>query len=131
MSATLFTVGYLSSEDVTRLEILLQAHPQALLIDTRLVPRSRWRPQWNRKQLEARYGDQYRYGGQWLGNRHYKRSDLPIVLADADQGIPWLIGLLAQGYILILLCACADYKHCHRKVIFERVQSLLQQQETA
>lgn len=102
----------------------LMASPRALLIDTRYMPHST-HVEWRRKSLEQRYGQRYRWAGQFLGNRNYKGGEIELV--DPATGICGLRKYLDEGYDLVLLCACQDYAQCHRHVI---IDLLLEQMPT-
>jgi len=98
-----------------------------LLIDTRYTPYSRL-PLFRREALEAQYGKRYRWAGKYLGNLNH-RTGGPIKLAQPEIGIPALVRYLTEGYSLVLLCGCASYEQCHRKVIVEAVQHLMPEVE--
>jgi hypothetical protein len=128
---TLATIGYLEPDAQARIDAFV-AHPYAYLVDIRYRPYSRWRPQWNRPTLKARYGRRY---GYWrgLGNVNHQDPKKPIHLLDPELHIQHLAEELARGRSYLLLCACKDYTHCHRKVVYERVLLALggQQSEAA
>jgi hypothetical protein len=94
---------------------------RALLIDTRLTPWCGWDRRWMRAALETRYHQRYQYKGDVLGNIHHDDPNLPITLADAVAGLDWLQRWLERGATLLLLCACAHYERCHRKLIYEQM----------
>jgi uncharacterized protein (DUF488 family) len=123
MTRQLHTLGYAAPDAEQQLATLM-ADPSILLVDIRYNPRSRWRPQWNKKALQAAWGDRYRHV-QALGNVNYRLPDAPIQLLDADAGIQWAGETLQAGYSLILLCACRDYERCHRKTVKELIEAAL------
>lgn len=75
--------------------------------------------------MAHRYGKRYLYKGDVLGNINYDAPDVPIQLANEAQGIPWLVRWVEKGVTLILLCGCANYDTCHRKVIYDNVKAVL------
>ncbi len=125
MTASLATFGYACKTlDVEwELQQVLCVNRRALLVDTRLSPWCRWSMLWQRDRLAARYGEHYRWVGQLLGNVNHDQPGKPIALANEAVGIPLLCRWLEQDITLILLCACADYERCHRKVIYEKVKA--------
>ncbi len=116
-----YPVGYslYGSEDYVK---RLMDSPHMRLIDIRLMPYS-WRPDWQADVLQARYGERYRQAGKYLGNLNY-RNRWPIHIADLSTGIAGLIQYLNEGCDLILLCQCAAYDDCHRKVIVEQLKQV-------
>jgi hypothetical protein len=116
---TLATIGYMEPEARGRIDAFV-ARPYAYLIDIRLTPYSRWHPEWNRPALQARYGRRY---GYWrgLGNVHHRERNKPIHLLDPERHIQHLSEELLRGRSYLLLCACKNYAHCHRKVVYEQV----------
>ncbi len=126
MTGHLYTLGYAAPDAEQQLATLM-ADPSTLLIDIRYSPRSRWQPQWNKKALQAAWGDHYVHV-QALGNVNYRLPDAPIQLLDADAGIQWAVETLQAGYSLILLCACRDYERCHRKTVKELIENALSAQ---
>ncbi len=107
---TIYTAGYARwTPEQLRRAVLDR---QALLIDIRYSPRSS-REEWGRGALVALLGSRYRHEAA-LGNRNYK-GDGPIELAAPERAVPPLAQALASGPV-VLLCACADYRRCHRSV---------------
>lgn len=121
---TLYTIGYSNQADRQRLEQLMHDHRRRLS-DIRFAPRSRAYPEFGRKQLHARFNVQeqaslpvaerrVRYVWyQALGNRNYA------------TGIPHVVAHLIAGRDVILLCACANARHCHRTLVAKLVQEQL------
>ncbi|GHO88043.1 DUF488 domain-containing protein [Dictyobacter formicarum] len=124
---TIYPLGYADSNTEPTLEAIMQ-RPDVLLVDIRLVPQSRWRPQWNKSTLQGRWGERYLHKKQ-LGNIHFRDSNKPIRLLDPDQAIQDLAQLLQSGTDIVLLCACKNYDMCHRRVIVERLKALLPEVE--
>jgi uncharacterized protein (DUF488 family) len=116
----LYTVGYAGLEGAEQLQGLFAQ--QVLIVDIRYYPASRWRPEWSRKRLMERFTTNYCHVRE-LGNVNYQSSSLPIELVDAAAGVSWIAGLLQAGRDVCLLCACADWKNCHRRVVAELLQN--------
>lgn len=116
----LYTVGYATFDGIEQLQELLT--PQAILVDIRYYPSSRWRPEWSRKRLLERFAPNY-YHIRELGNINYRSPQLPIELLDAEVGISWLVTHLQAGHDICLLCACADWHKCHRRTVAELLQN--------
>lgn len=127
----LATIGYTEPDAQARVDAFV-AQPRAYLVDIRLRPYSRFRPQWNRPVLQARYQRRYVHL-RGLGNVHYQDRRLPIHLLDPELHIQHLAEQLSRGTSYLLLCACKDYEHCHRKVVYEQIVLALgaRQKETA
>lgn len=126
MVGTIYTLGYAAPGAAQQLEALM-ADPQMLLLDVRLVPRSRWWPQWSKPQLRARWGKRYSHEKQ-LGNVNYRDQSKPVVFAGRypERAIAGAVSLLLQGYSLLLLCACKDEETCHRTLIAQMIQQALE-----
>ena len=116
----LYTIGYASLKGVEQLQEALA--PNVLIIDIRYYPASRWRPEWSRKRLMEKFAANYCHIRE-LGNINYRSSELPITLLDAKTGISQIISLLQNGHDICLLCACSDWRKCHRRVVTELLQS--------
>ena len=123
---TIYTLGY-SGWRIEDVEAVLD-RLGAILVDVRMVPRTRWQPQWNAAALHARLGDRY----VWLrefGNRNYKGTFEQIEIADFPTGEKRLREIAAtgpalsevEGKAVVLLCGCRDVNVCHRKVLAERL----------
>jgi Protein of unknown function (DUF4031)/Protein of unknown function, DUF488 len=123
-----YPVGY-SAFGSEQLIDQLMNDPSMLLIDTRYKPYS-WRPEWRSEALRAKWGKRYRVAGSSLGNTAYnartrigdKPYPVEIKIANLATGIRGLQMYLAEGHDLILLCQCADYSVCHRKVIVDALK---------
>ena len=109
----IYTTGY-ARQNAEDLKALAE-HLNAVVCDIRLVPRSRWAPQWNKSSLVALLGPAYRHVKQ-LGNKTFR--ELTINILDLNRGIEIVEGL-AQSYAVILMCGCANYCDCHRKPVGE------------
>ncbi len=96
----------------------------AILVDVRMVPRTRWTPAFNSAALHARFGDQYVWLKQF-GNVNYKGTFEQIEIADFALGEKMLADLsglpFEGGKNVVLLCGCRDVNVCHRKVLAERL----------
>jgi uncharacterized protein (DUF488 family) len=113
---TIYTLGY-SGWKIEDVEAVLEQFA-ALLVDVRMVPRTRWQPQWNAAVLRARLGDRY----VWLrefGNRNYKGTFEQIEIANFPAGEKHLREITAPGKAVVLMCGCRDVNVCHRKVVAE------------
>jgi hypothetical protein len=80
-----------------------------VVVDIRFSPRSRI-PDWSAGRLQQLLGERYRHLPE-LGNRNYKGS--PLAFVDLEGGIERVGDRLAEQPV-ILLCACADLRRCHR-----------------
>lgn len=114
----IYPYGYTTS--AATIHRLMQEQAHLLLIDTRLSPWSRL-PSWRKSALRDAFGPRYRWVRS-LGNINYKNGG-PIRLADPETGLCLLYDLLLQGHDMILLCGCASYTTCHRRVIAESLTS--------
>jgi uncharacterized protein (DUF488 family) len=121
---TIYTLGYSQPKASARLEQLMH-NPCMLLVDVRYQPVCSFTPQWNRAFLAGRYGQRYVWERR-LGNVHYRSRDLPIQLAPGSQhAIAEALGLLRAGTSLVLLCACANERACHRSLVAKLIQDAL------
>jgi uncharacterized protein (DUF488 family) len=115
----LWTFGY-SGKRVEDLAARLEAMPDAMLIDVRLMPRSR-AVEWSGTALHQRFGTRYLHLRQF-GNVNYKTNG-PILLADAEGGISALANAVCtrphpeKRAMVVLLCACLVRAHCHREAV--------------
>ena len=104
---------------------LMERTPSSLLVDCRLVPRSRW-PAWSQPALQRDYDQRYQHVPA-LGNRRYRvRGQIEIV--DLQAGVQQVVRAVVQGrrQVLILLCGCAQEQHCHRRLIVPALEEALQ-----
>lgn len=119
MNGKLYTFGYLAG-DWERLTALLDA-PMSVVLDVRFSPYSRVKG-YNKYEFEKMLGGQYRWV-QDLGNENYKGG--PIKLKNERAGVKLVRDLLAQGYVVVLMCACADVAACHRTYIARKVDETM------
>lgn len=125
----LLTLGYTEPDAMSRLDAFL-AQPDTGLIDIRYSPRSRWHPKFTQAALLQRYGS-LKYGHcRELGNVNYNKPGEPIKLYAPEEGVRLVIRLLQSGYSLVLLCACKEYEHCHRKTAYDLIMTTLASDET-
>ena len=118
---TIYTPGYSKREAAATLERLMRL-PRVLLVDVRYQPVCSFTPQWNRASLAGRYGQRYVWERR-LGNLHYRSRDLPIQLAPGyHYAIDETVRLLRAGTSLVLLCACANERACHRSYVAKLIQ---------
>lgn len=132
---TLYTIGYANRAEWEHLSQLMQAHHR-LLVDIRYVPYSRAYPDFCRQRLHLRYnvteqehlpvGERVvRYVWyQSLGNRNYNQNG-PIQLDHPEPGVQHVVAALLTRRDVILLCACADERRCHRTLVAQLVQDAL------
>lgn len=124
--------GNTSKKSLERLDALMAAHTNPLVVDIRFVPFSRIFPDFSKIPLGRHYvkNNEIRYfwEGDLLGNLNYK-GEGSIKLALPETGIPLLVKWLEEGRTLILLCACANYYRCHRKVVVDLVRKSLPEVE--
>lgn len=94
----------------------------AVLVDVRFrsgYPRSTW----SAARFTAMLGQQYRWIPA-LGNRNYRSDTAPIELANAPKGIVQVRALMQESSV-VLMCACAQYDICHRRVVIEKMRAQL------
>jgi len=99
----------------------IMSTPDTLLLDIRYRPVSRYRPQWNKKRLLARWGKRYAHSSK-LGNINYRDRTLPIVLVEPEPTITQVAYNLEGGYNIVVMCACKDEHTCHRTPVIELIQ---------
>ena len=119
---TVYTLGYRAPGAMEKVEELVQQG--VMLLDIRMMPRSRYYWQWNRKQLEARFGLQHYDHLELLGNVNYAFPDRPIQLQNAEQGLLWLLIYLQRRDVLVI-CGCPDPFRCHRNDVCALLHLLL------
>ena len=57
-----------------------------------------------------------------FGNENYKTPGMDAVrIVDMQSGVTML---QQEGRSVILMCACKDYDHCHRKIVAEHLRTL-------
>ncbi len=92
-------------------------HWDALLVDIRSKPRGR--AAWQQVELRKRFAGRYQHVAE-LGNSQFRSNILAV--DDLATGILQIRHLLKQGPLL-LFCACADYKHCHRTLVADALNA--------
>ena len=91
----------------------MQAKTEALILDARFKPYSRFRPEWNQQRLAELFGTDYQHVPA-LGNRNYKGGADEIEIIDLEAGITLIE---ASGRPVIILCTCKAPEGCHTTVI--------------
>ena len=129
----IFTVGH-SVRSWTEFVDLLHAHAISLLADVRSFPRSRRHPQFSRTNMKPRLTDEnieYRWFGRALGGfrkaqagsaHHALGDDGFRGYADHMQEPEFRTAMAelidsAHNTRVAVMCAEADYTHCHRQFI--------------
>jgi uncharacterized protein (DUF488 family) len=110
----IYTAGYYG-RDINEFKATVEGL-NAVVVDIRLVPQSRFTPQWRQKNLQTLFGENYLHIKE-LGNKGFKEKRIEI--ADPEAGFDILLQIKRD---MILLCACKDYEKCHRKVIAEELK---------
>ena len=114
MNRKVYPIGY--SRHGNLVEQLMQDE-NILLIDTRKSPNSKIKG-WSKDELQEKFGEQYRFAGEYLGNVNAWNGG-PIKLVNPRVGIHGLVKYLDEGHDIIILCGCADYDTCHRRVVVD------------
>ncbi len=108
--------------------------PQAWQIVTRMVSEQGWHlvdirynrrsylEEWSGSSLRRHFGYSY-HAVPELGDVNHLAPANPIQLLDPTTGLAKVGLLLEAGFNCLLVCACPDWRHCHRRL----VASLLQQ----
>jgi uncharacterized protein (DUF488 family) len=128
---TIYTIGH-SRAPIERFLELLALPSVDLLVDVRSQPHSRFAPQFNRQALArslACAGVTYHYLGDALGGRpkdpQFRLPDGTVEYGRLGQaphyrrGLQELYGLAEQARLAIM-CAEADFRHCHRYWLISR-----------
>jgi uncharacterized protein (DUF488 family) len=115
--------GYSVAHAQDRLATLMEDE-RAILVDIRYSVKSKSKPLWSGDALQELYKKRY-LPIKSLGNKNYFQHGAPIEIADSETGIPRLLDGLNQGYTIVLLCTCSNYKTCHRKVVVDLVKEQL------
>lgn len=110
----IYTAGYYG-RDIDEFRATT-AELDAIVVDIRLVPQSRFTPQWRKANLERLFGENYLHV-KALGNRGFKEKRIEI--ADMDTGLAVVESL---GRDAVLLCACKYFDKCHRQPIAEELR---------
>jgi uncharacterized protein (DUF488 family) len=118
---TIYTIGY-ANITAAALKAFAEAKG-ALVVDTRFSPHE-VNAEWELDQLQAFFGSRYVHVGAF-GNANYLKQlgHNRIVLADPEAGAKIVLPLLERQPV-ILMCVCANYQTCHRKVVAEYLQPL-------
>lgn len=110
----IYTTGY-SGKSVDDLRALAE-RLNAVVVDIRLRPQSRWQPKWNKSSLSILLEDRYIWVGE-LGNVKYKEKQIEI--KDLDAGLEKVLAIERD---VILLCSCSEYENCHRKTVADALR---------
>ena len=121
-----FTIGY-GNEPVERFIDRLHRNGIQTVIDVRSSPHSRWRPQFNRKNLETILEGSkitFIFMGDRLGGRY---TDPALLFPDGTveygkvretdrfrEGVNRLLEIIATGMTVSLMCAELEPARCHR-----------------
>lgn len=112
---TAYLTGYTGKPTRKPEQLLrLATNLDAVVVDSRFSPWSRWASHWNRYQLQALLLKRYLWIGGF-GNKAYREGRIELV--DPTSGIYQLNNHTADNFII--LCACADGESCHRKQVGE------------
>jgi hypothetical protein len=115
VAITIYTWGYTqtSSRSPKKVDELrhIRAERNALIVDTRIKPFSRFR-QWAMPYLQRTFGDDYMWV-QEFGNVNFDSWTKPIVLFDPAAGLTRLEPLVRIDRPPLLLCMCPTI-FCHR-----------------
>jgi uncharacterized protein (DUF488 family) len=125
MTISILTIGY-GNLAISKFITNLQSNNVQAVIDIRSKPYSRYRPQYNRKNLEENLlanGIGYKFQGDKLGglpsNPDLHTDNFPDYnkirkTLSYQYGLDYLEKGLEFDYTMVLLCACSDYSKCHR-----------------
>ena len=136
-----YTIGH-SNAPFDKIAQLLQQHAIQVVVDVRSRPRSRWVPQFNRKNLETalpKLGLEYQWAGNQLGgfpddptlykpNPQRKKKTDPVTVADYDKIARqnWFHGAIdellrvASRKRTAIMCAEENPEKCHRSQLIGR-----------
>jgi hypothetical protein len=109
-----YTYGYDGKNRAALIAFL--GEREGVLVDIRMTPFGS-APDWNKPELIAALGDRYVHV-QALGNVNY-RTGGPIQLSDKALGVQTVEQLAAKHGAVVLMCACASYESCHRRIVAE------------
>src|SRR5579859_874116 len=95
----------------------VMADPSVVLVDIRYAARGRWRHEWDRGALRARFGSRYTHE-RGLANANFQDREKSVALVNAEKALAGAVDLLSKGFSLLLLCGCnGDNAQCScRKV---------------
>jgi len=85
------------------------------LVDIRSSRRS-YLEEWSGSSLRRHFQQSY-HAVPELGNLHDLQPDQPVQLADPATGLTTVTTWLEAGIDCLLLCACPDWRHCHRRLV--------------
>lgn len=110
-----YLTGYTGKPTRSPQQLLqLAINLDAMVIDCRFNPASRWVRHWNRNELAKVLGERYLWVRSFANNA-YKEGRIELV--DPAAGLAILSCQPAQS--VIILCACSDGERCHRKQVGE------------
>jgi uncharacterized protein (DUF488 family) len=112
-----YTLGYLGLDPNDLLRYMKATG--ALLVDIRYSPKSRDQ-RWHWGRIMHFVGHENYLHLREFGNQNYKTSG-PIQLANPALGMEKL-RLILRKRPVILLCACRDWRACHRRQAAEYIQ---------
>ena len=127
---TLYTIGH-SSHSQEEFLNLLQAHGVDCVVDVRIVPASKYTPQFNKYELKSflnSHGVTYLHFGDEFGARRTDCLDnegqvnfeQAVNTKLFQQGVARLTKGLEKGYHISLMCSEADPLECHRFSLVSR-----------
>jgi hypothetical protein len=122
MSGTIILATYGYSAGGTFADLRSYAEAGAVIVDTRLKPFSRWRPDMNLGHLKQELGIDAYLSLPDFGNENFKK-DGPIRIRDFDAGLQQLQASVQRlkPSAVVLLCACSDPLICHRSEVAARL----------
>jgi len=109
----LYTIGYTGLNPALILELAVKL--DARVMDIRYSPWSK-SEMWDYDNLKRAWGVRYYEHCQWLGNVNYSQPERGIHLSDVISGTYHIKGAVERRNV-ILMCACAEVKSCHRAVV--------------
>jgi len=122
---TIYTVGY-GNRAIHDFIDLLRHYGIGVLVDTRSIPYSRFRPDFRKKALQEHLegsGIEYVYLGEALGGKKVPEECLvdgkvELALLEENgvyqQGLAQVIGLVSQNKTVAIMCAEQKPENCHR-----------------
>ena len=115
---TLYTLGYTGLTPDQILEFVKSLGDGAKIADIRDSPWSK-HERWDFTTLTTHWGDRYVHVPS-LGN--VARRDGGISLRNREEGVIEIEELLLRGPV-VLMCACEDFRECHRLPAANAVKS--------
>lgn len=131
---TIFTIGHSNHETDWFVDLLERCSIECV-VDVRSVPYSRWRPQFNKKEIAPLLngrGMDYVFLGNELGGRvenpkYYSKGRIVYekILSDDNMSSPfrsgiWKVTELSRRKRIVLMCAEKDPLQCHRALLIAR-----------